>query len=122
MLRLILSYFVGIASGLLGIGCGVLIVPILVSVADMPIHLATATSMFSMIFITAFEALQHYFYFANQTNLQFATLLILGTTVGACIGIYASKRISGKTSRNRESPSPRLQTSGATRSLSMVKM
>lgn len=96
MLCLILSYLAGIVSGLLGIGCGLLMVPILIFVADMPIHLATATSMFSMIFTSSSEALQHYFYFANQTNLQFALLLILGTTLGACIGVYASKKISGK--------------------------
>ena len=96
MLCLILSYFAGIVSGLLGIGCGLLMVPILIFVADMPIHLATATSMFSMIFTSSSEAMQHYFYFANQTNLLCALLLILGTTCGACIGVYASKKISGK--------------------------
>jgi len=97
LLGAILSFLAGIASGLLGIGGGVLLVPILTLVVDMPIHFATATSMFTMTFTSTSEAVQHYF--ANQTNFEYALLLALGTVVGAQIGAYVSKKTSGKNLR-----------------------
>jgi uncharacterized membrane protein YfcA len=97
LLGAILSFFGGIASGLLGIGGGVLIVPILTLVVDLPIHFATATSMFIMAFTSTSEAVQHYF--ANQTNFEFTLLLALGTVLGAQLGAYLSKRTSGKNLR-----------------------
>lgn len=97
LLGAFLSFFGGIASGLLGIGGGVLIVPILTLVVDMPIHFATATSMFIMTFTSTSEAVQHYF--ANQTNFEYALLLGLGTVIGALVGAYISKRVSGKNLR-----------------------
>ena len=93
----ILSFLSGIASGLLGIGGGVLIVPILTLIVGMPIHFATATSMFTMTFTSTSEAVQHYF--AKQTNFEYALLLALGTVIGAQVGAYASKRTSGKNLR-----------------------
>ena len=97
ILSAILGFLGGIASGLLGIGGGVLIVPILTLVVDMPIHFATATSMFTMAFTSTSEAVQHYF--ANQTNFEYALLLALGTVLGAQVGAYASKKTSGKSLR-----------------------
>jgi len=97
LLGAILSFFGGIASGLLGIGGGVLIVPILTLVLDLPIHFATATSMFTMVFTSTSEAVQHYF--ANQTNFEYTLLLALGAVLGAQLGAYVSKRTSGKSLR-----------------------
>ncbi|MGA2768733.1 MAG: sulfite exporter TauE/SafE family protein [Candidatus Bathyarchaeia archaeon] len=97
LLCAILSFLGGIASGLLGIGGGVLIVPILTLVVGMPIHFATATSMFTMTFTSTSEAIQHYF--AKQTNFEYALLLALGTVLGAQVGAYLSKKTSGKNLR-----------------------
>lgn len=97
LLCAILSFLGGIASGLLGIGGGVLIVPILTLVVGMPIHFATATSMFTMTFTSTSEAIQHYF--AKQTNFEYALLLALGTVLGAQVGAHLSKKTSGKNLR-----------------------
>jgi uncharacterized membrane protein YfcA len=97
LLGAIFSFLGGIASGLLGIGGGVLIVPILTLIVGMPIHFATATSMFTMSFTSTSEAVQHYL--ANHTNFEYALLLAAGTVLGAQVGAYASKRISGKNLR-----------------------
>lgn len=59
-----LGFFGGVASGLLGIGGGTLIVPIMTFALGMPIHYATATSMFTMIF-TSISAVTKYY----QSNL-----------------------------------------------------
>jgi len=93
----VLSFLSGIASGLLGIGGGVLLVPILTLVADMPIHFAAATSLFTITFTSTSEAVQHYF--AKQINFEYALLLALGTVLGAQIGASVSKKTSSNNLR-----------------------
>jgi uncharacterized membrane protein YfcA len=53
--------------------------------------------MFTMVFTSTSEAVEHYF--ANQTNFEYTLLLALGTVLGALMGAYLSKRISGKNLR-----------------------
>ena len=55
-----LSFFGGLASGFLGVGGGVLVVPIIMCALDMSIHIATATSMFTMVF-TSITAVPKYY-------------------------------------------------------------
>jgi uncharacterized membrane protein YfcA len=92
-----LSFFGGLASGLLGIGGGLLVVPIMTFAMGMAIHLATATSMFTMIFTSISGVAQHYQ--ANHINFEYALLLALGAIFGAQVGAYTSKRISSKNLR-----------------------
>jgi hypothetical protein len=89
-----LSFFGGVASGLLGIGGGTLIVPIMVVVMGMPIHYATATSMFTMIF-TSISGVTKY-YQSNLIDFPVALILAAGTVIGAQVGAYTSKKISGR--------------------------
>jgi uncharacterized membrane protein YfcA len=92
-----LSFFGGLASGLLGIGGGLLVVPIMTFAMGMSMHLATATSMFTMIFTSISGVTQHYQ--ANHISFEFALLLALGAVFGAQVGAYTSKRVSGKNLR-----------------------
>jgi uncharacterized membrane protein YfcA len=92
-----LSFFGGLASGLLGIGGGVLVVPIMMFAVGMPIHIATATSMFTMIF-TSTAAVPKY-YVAGRINLEYALFIAAGSILGAQVGAYSSKRVSGKNLR-----------------------
>jgi hypothetical protein len=89
-----LGFFGGFASGLLGIGGGTLIVPIMAFALGMPIHLATATSMFTMIF-TATSGVAEY-YQAGLVNFPIALLFAAGTVVGAQVGAYTSNKISNR--------------------------
>jgi uncharacterized membrane protein YfcA len=89
-----LAFFGGVASGLLGIGGGTLVVPILVVVMGMPIHFATATSMFSMIF-TSISGVAKY-YQSQLINFPVALILAAGTIFGAQVGAYTSKKMSGR--------------------------
>ncbi|MEM2142006.1 MAG: sulfite exporter TauE/SafE family protein [Candidatus Thorarchaeota archaeon] len=52
MATLIGAFTAGVLSGLLGIGGGVVIVPLLTLVMRVPMHTAVATSMFTMVFTT----------------------------------------------------------------------
>jgi len=88
-----LSFFGGLSSGLLGIGGGSLLVPIMVLAMKMPMHITVATSMFTMIFTSTSGVVQHF----RQGNISFmyVILLVLGTIFGAQLGAYTSKKISG---------------------------
>ena len=87
-----LSFFGGLSSGLLGIGGGSLLVPIMVLAMKMPMHTAVATSMFTMIFTSTSGVMQHF----RQGNIVFEYVLplVLGTIFGAQLGAYTSKKIS----------------------------
>lgn len=88
-----LSFFAGLASGFLGIGGGVLGVPIMTLVMGVPIHYATATSMFTMIWTSLSGVAKHAL--AHHVHVQQAALLALGTIFGAQLGASLSRRVSG---------------------------
>jgi hypothetical protein len=92
-----LGFFGGIASGLLGIGGGVVLVPVMTLVLSMSIHNAVATSMLTMIITSLAGAAQHFT--LGNINWEFALLLAVGSVIGAQAGTYASKRMSGKNLR-----------------------
>jgi uncharacterized membrane protein YfcA len=92
-----LCFLGGLGSGLLGIGGGVLIVPMMTLAMGMPIHIATATSMFTMIFTTMSGVTQHYL--ASHISFEYALLLASGTVIGAQVGAYTSKKVSSRNLR-----------------------
>ena len=93
----VLSFFAGLASGLLGVGGGLLLVPIMTLVLAMQIHVVVATSMFSMILTSAAGVAQHYT--LGNINFEYALLIAAGSILGAQLGAYSSKRLSNKNLR-----------------------
>jgi uncharacterized membrane protein YfcA len=94
----VLSFFAGLAAGLLGIGGGALMVPILHFGLSLPMHLAIATSVFIMVF-TSISGVASRVYFESVGTVQhinwtYSLLLSIGVIVGAQIGAHASKRVS----------------------------
>lgn len=96
-LGLFLSFFAGVSSGLLGIGGGILVVPILHFALCFPIHLAVATSIFTMVFTSISGASTH-FYLGN-VQLDYALVLSVGVIFGAQIGAHIAKRVSSNSLR-----------------------
>ncbi len=94
---IIVGFFAGVASGLLGIGGGILVVPVMTFVLAIPIHMATATSMFTMIFTSLAGILPHYE--AGHIAPDAMILLAAGAIFGAQVGAHISKRLSGKNLR-----------------------
>ena len=85
-----LSFIAGMLSAMLGIGGGVLKVPVMLLVLDVPVHKATATSSF-MVAITSFVGLtQHILH--GYVDFTAGLLLGMGAILGAQIGIYLSDR------------------------------
>ncbi len=89
-----LSFFGGLVSGLLGVGGGIILVPIMVFLLLIPLHTAVATSMFTMIFTSISGAVQHWT--LGNVNIEYALLLAVGALAGAQIGAWLCKKISGE--------------------------
>ena len=84
----------GLFAGLLGIGGGALIVPILTKVAKIPMQMATATSTYIMGMITAGGLIGH---LLSGKFLFGASLLALGgVKVGASLGSHSAKKLSDR--------------------------
>ena len=92
-----LSFFGGVASGLLGIGGGIILVPVMCYALDFPIHFSIPTSMFIMIF-TSISGVAGQLQQGN-VDPQFAIYLGLGAIIGAQVGAYTSKKLSSRNLR-----------------------
>ena len=91
-LGLALSFFGGFASGLLGIGGGAVLVPIMTLTMCIPIHVTVATSMFIMVFTSMSGVVQHFL--SGNVRFEYALPLALGTVFGAQLGAHVSKKVS----------------------------
>jgi uncharacterized protein len=91
------SVFVGFLSSFLGIGGGVLHVPLLVAVLGFPTHIATATSHFVLAIMALVATLTHVAAgtFHNGVGLRRAAALSVGVVFGAQLGAKLSRRLSG---------------------------
>ena len=95
----IFSAFVGFASSFLGIGGGVIHVPLLVRMLGFPVHVATATSHFVLAILAGSGTLTHVFAgsFAHGDGVRRSVAISIGVVVGAQLGARASVRASGRT-------------------------
>jgi len=93
---IIFSLFIGLASSFLGIGGGIIHVPVLANILMFSVHAATATSHF-ILAITSFAGLAvHVFTGKFQYGIRRASAISLGALIGAQIGAKLSTRVHGK--------------------------
>jgi uncharacterized membrane protein YfcA len=85
------GFGVGILSGLLGVGGGIFLVPIMVTYFDITQHVAQATSM-AVVIPTALVSSAIYGFHGNL-DVPLALNLILGSICGASIGARVMKKI-----------------------------
>jgi uncharacterized membrane protein YfcA len=91
----ILSLFVGFISSLLGIGGGIVHVPILVHLLDFPVHFATATSHFILVVMTFAGTVTHVVQGEFAHGLWRTVALAVGVMPGAQLGAKLSSRCHG---------------------------
>lgn len=92
----VISFFVGILSSLMGIGGGIVHVPLLSEGLKYPLHIAAGTSH-AILAITSVNAVANHFLSGDYTPLNpILPYLCLGLILGAQIGAYLSKRVSNK--------------------------
>jgi len=81
----IVGILVGILAAIMGVGGGFIMVPAMIYLLGMPTKVVVGTSLFQIIFVTAFTTLMHAT--TNYTvDMMLAVLLLIGGVVGAQIG------------------------------------
>jgi uncharacterized membrane protein YfcA len=92
------SLVVGFASSFLGIGGGVIHVPLLVRALGFPTHIATATSHYVLAWMAGVGTLTHIAAgsFASGAGVRRAVAISVGVVIGAQVGALVSRRIRGR--------------------------
>ena len=82
---LIVGVLVGILAAIMGVGGGFIMVPAMIYILGMPTKVVVGTSLFQIMFVTAFTTMLHAT--TNFTvDIMLAVLLLIGGVVGAQIG------------------------------------
>jgi len=92
---IIISVFVGYISSLLGIGGGIIHVPVLVHILDFPVHIATATSHFVLAVMSLSGTVVHIVSGALSKGVLQTIALSIGVLFGAQLGARLSKKFHG---------------------------
>ncbi|PYG89932.1 hypothetical protein LY28_00532 [Ruminiclostridium sufflavum DSM 19573] len=95
VLGVIISIFVGYLSSVLGIGGGIIHVPVLVHSLNFPVHIATATSHFVLAGMSLSGTIVHLFSGALSKGIIQTIGLSIGVLFGAQLGARLSKRFGG---------------------------
>ncbi|SMO55214.1 sulfite exporter TauE/SafE family protein [Ruegeria faecimaris] len=83
---------VGILSAIMGVGGGFIMVPAMIYLLGMPTKVVVGTSLFQIIFVTAFTTMLHAT--TNYTvDIVLAVLLLVGGVIGAQIGTVIGARM-----------------------------
>jgi hypothetical protein len=94
-LGVVVSMGVGYVSSLLGIGGGIIHVPVLVHVLNFPIHIATATSHFILSNMALTGTLTHIVTGTFTHGARRTIVLAVGVILGAQLGAWLSSKIHG---------------------------
>lgn len=89
---LLLGFFTGIITILLGVGGGFILVPAMLYLLGMGAQVVVGTSLFQTLFVTAIATMVH----ATTTkavDIVLAALLLLGSVVGAQVGVRLANRV-----------------------------
>jgi uncharacterized membrane protein YfcA len=86
---------VGILAAIMGVGGGFIMVPAMIYILGMPTKVVVGTSLFQIIFVTAFTTLLHAT--TNYTvDMMLALLLLIGGVIGAQIGTQIGTRMKAE--------------------------
>jgi uncharacterized membrane protein YfcA len=89
---IVLGLLVGLLSGVMGVGGGFIMVPILIYLLRVPTSIAIGTSLFQVIFVSAITTLFQAVW--NHTvDIALALMLMVGGVIGAQIGAMSGQHL-----------------------------
>ncbi len=92
---LLVGLCVGVLAAIMGVGGGFIMVPAMIYLLGMPTKVVVGTSLFQIIFVTAFTTLLHAT--TNYTvDMALAVLLLIGGVIGAQIGTRIGTRLKAE--------------------------
>jgi len=93
-----LGLVTGVLSGLLGVGGGFIFLPALIYVLGVPTTVAVGTSLFSILFASAYGTFTHSL--KGNVDLVLVMLLLVPSAIGTQIGATLTKRVGGPRTRH----------------------
>ncbi|XDA97756.1 sulfite exporter TauE/SafE family protein [Sulfitobacter sp. LCG007] len=92
---LLVGMLVGVLAAIMGVGGGFIMVPAMIYLLGMPTKVVVGTSLFQIIFVTAFTTMLHAT--TNYTvDIVLALLLLIGGVIGAQIGTGIGLRMKAE--------------------------
>jgi uncharacterized membrane protein YfcA len=92
---ILVGIVVGILAAIMGVGGGFIMVPAMIYLLGMPTKVVVGTSLFQIIFVTAFTTLLHAT--TNFTvDVVLAVLLLVGGVIGAQVGTVIGTRLKAE--------------------------
>lgn len=92
---IVVGLCVGVLAAIMGVGGGFIMVPAMIYLLGMPTKVVVGTSLFQIIFVTAFTTLLHAT--TNYTvDMVLAVLLLVGGVIGAQIGTRIGTRLKAE--------------------------
>jgi uncharacterized membrane protein YfcA len=87
-----IGFFVGLLSAVLGVGGGFILAPAMVYLLGVPTRVMVGTSLFQIIFLTAFVTFLQAT-FNGTVDLVLALVLMIGGVIGARLGAVTARRL-----------------------------
>ncbi len=92
---LLVGLIVGVLAAIMGVGGGFIMVPAMIYLLGMPTKVVIGTSLFQIIFVTAFTTFMHAI--TNQSvDVMLAMMLIVGGVLGAQIGSRLGAKLNAE--------------------------
>ncbi|EEX16891.1 putative membrane protein [Citreicella sp. SE45] len=92
---LLVGVSVGVLSAIMGVGGGFIMVPAMIYLLGMPTKVVVGTSLFQIIFVTAFTTMAHAI--TSQTvDVLLALVLLIGGVIGAQFGTAIGTRLKAE--------------------------
>ncbi len=92
---MLIGILVGILAAIMGVGGGFVMVPAMIYLLGMPTKVVVGTSLFQIIFVTAFTTMLHAT--TNYTvDMVLAVLLLVGGVIGAQFGTMLGAKLKAE--------------------------
>ncbi|MFH1613277.1 MAG: sulfite exporter TauE/SafE family protein, partial [bacterium] len=91
---LLCGFCIGILQGLMGVGGGFILVPILIYIFHIPAAIVIGTSLFIICPSSAFGSISHIL--KGNVNFILVLLILSGSILGSFIGSQLTEKIRGK--------------------------
>ncbi len=88
-----ISITVGLTTGMLGVGGGFILVPVMIYLIKVPTKIAIGTSVFSIILSGLYGTLSHTI--KGNVDIILVIVLLLGSAIGAQFGAAATRKFQG---------------------------
>lgn len=98
LLPIAVGFVGGLLVSIMGIGGGFVLVPAMIYILGMPATLVPGTSLYQIIFVSAFSCILHAMT-SHTVDIILSAIMMIGGVAGAQVGVILSRKIKGSSAR-----------------------